>query len=802
VAVLTLALGIGANTAVFSVMNAVLLRSLPVRDPRNLYYVQIGNEGTPPPSVSTTGSDNTSFSGPVFEALRERRDVFDDLIAYAPLGVPKVAIRYGDSPEEAEGEEVSGNFFSGLTAQIVRGRGFTLEDEKQHSPVTVISDSYWDRRFGRNPSVLGTTIFIKSIPFTIVGISAPGFRGVEPGDSTDFWIPLQSRPELNAWGETATPESVYGAPKWWCLQMIARLRENVSPNQAETALESTFGEAAKIGVGNIDPTKWKPVLAFDPAKGMQGYNREYREQVHILMALVILVLLIACTNVSLLLTARNEARQREFSLKMAIGAGNLHVFRQLLTESSLLVAAGAALGWTFAIFGTRALAAWSQIESGLEPDRNVLLFTLAVSAVIAVVFGIVPLWVALRMPISGVLRATSSNVTTRRQSVMIGRVLMSAQVAVCLVLLVAGALLLRTLRKYQTQDLSMKTEGLLVFGVTPQRAHTTEETLAFYGNLLDRIRALPGVQGATMMNHRLGSGWGSVHGEVLDGSDLRAKFGSMGKVQTNDVGPDCFHILGVPILQGRDVSDADTPASPPVVVVNETFAKRFLPNTSPLGHQLKGGRTIVGVVKDSKYRSVSEESKPMAYYPALQVMEGGETFQIEVRTEGRPLALLPAIVKVVHEIDPNVPLEQPVTQQAEFEMSYSQPAMFARLAGFFAALAAVLVATGLYGTLAYRTNRRTTEIGMRMALGAQRAQVIWMIMRESLLISAAGVGLGLPLVFACARFFGSMLYQVSKFDPLSLVLAVCSIALIASIAAFVPARRAAKVDPVVALRCE
>ncbi len=802
VAVVTLALGIGANTAVFSVMNAVLLRSLPVRDPQNLYYVQIGSGQEGPPPVSSTGNGNTSFSEPVFEALRERRDVFADLIAYAPLGVTKVAVRYGDSPEEAEGEEVSGNFFSGLTAQIVSGRGLTLEDERQHAPVAVISDSYWNRRFGHSRSVLGSTIFVKSVPFTIVGISAPGFHGVEPGVSTDFWVPLQNRPELNVWGEPASSDSVFGAPKWWCLQMMARLRENITPAQAEANLESSFGEAAKIGIGNIDPKKWKPVLDFDPAKGIQDYKQQYRDQVHILMGLVLLVLLIACTNVSLLLMARNEARQREFSLKMAIGADSLHVFRQLLTESSLLVAAGAAFGWIFAIFATRALAAWSQIESGLDPDRNVLLFTLAVSTLIALAFGLAPLWSALRAPISGVLRATSSSVTTSHERRIGGRVLMSSQVAICLLLLIAAGLLLRTLRKYQTQDLGMKTEGLVVFGVTPQRAHTAEEALAFFRNLLDRIRALPGVQGVTMMDHRLGSGWGSRHGEVLDGANLKDQFGSGGIITSNDMGPDCFHVLGVPILQGRDISDADVPASPPVVVVNETFVKRFLPNTNPLGHKLDGGRTIVGVVKDSKYRGVSEKPLPMAYYPALQKLKGGQTFHIEVRSDAHPLTLLPTLAKAVHQIDPNAPLEEPVTQQAEFAMSYSQPTMFARLAGFFGALAALLVATGLYGTLAYRTNRRTTEIGMRMALGAQRAQVIWMIMRESLLISTVGVLVGLPLAFTCARFLDSMLYQVSDFDPISFVVAVCAIALAGSIAAFVPASRAAKVDPMVALRYE
>jgi predicted permease len=465
-------------------------------------------------------------------------------------------------------------------------------------------------------------------------------------------------------------------------------------------------------------------------------------------------------------------------------------------------AAGAAFGWTFAIFATRALAAWSQIESGLDPDRNVLWFTLAVSVLIALGFGLVPLWIALRAPISGVLRATSSGLTTGHAKRIVGRLLMSSQVAICLLLLVAAGLLLRTLRNYQTEDLGMKTEGLLVFGVTPQRAHTAQETFAFYRNLLDRIGALPGVEGVTMLEARLGSGWSSNHGEVLDGANLGDQFGSGGAVRANNVGPNCFHVLGVPMLEGRDVSDADTPASPPVVVVNETFAKRFLPNTNPLGHKLFRERTIIGVVKDSKYTGVSEEPTPMVYYPALQELEGGETFHIEVRSQADPLALLPTIAKAVHQIDPNTPLEEPVTQQAEFERPYSQPAMFARLAGFFGGLAALLVATGLYGTLAYRTHRRTTEIGMRMALGAQRAQVIWMIMRESLLISTVGVLVGLPLSFACARYFDSMLYQVSDFDPISLVLAVCSIALVGSIAAFVPARRAAKVDPMVALRYE
>ena len=802
IVVLALALGMGANTAVFSVMNAVLLRMLPVRDPQRLYYVHEGNGQWQPPSAGSTGSSDTSFSEPVFEALRLRQDVFEDLIAYVPLGLSgKTAIRYRDMPEEAEGEEVSGNFFSGLSAGILRGRGFSLADETNHSPVVVISHDYWTRRFARDPSILGQTLYIKNIPFSIIGVTSYGFRGIEPASSTDFWIPLQNRPELNAWGMPASGDTLYGTPRWWCLRLMARLGPHVTPVQAQNALQSTFGEAAKIGIGTIDPKQWKPLLDFFPARGIEGYNQQYRKPVQMLMGLVLLVLLIACTDVALLLMARNEARQREFSLRVAIGAEKTHLFRQLFSEGALLVATGAALGWVFAIFATRTLSNWSGIESGLDPDRNVLLFTLGTSVLSALVFGLAPLWVALRSPAAGVLRATTANVIRDRHSAVRGRLLMSSQVALCLLLLVAAGLLLRTLRNYETQDLGMRVDGLLVFGVTPQTARTSQETSEFYRTLIARIRNLPGVDGVTFMDNRIGSGWSNNNDDSLDGVNLFAKFGDSALIRSNAVGPDYFHVLGVPILQGRDISDADTPTSTKVAVVNETFAKRFLPNTNPLGHRLGDNRTIVGVVKDSKYSSVDEPVMPMAYY-AIQYPSAGGTVNVEVRVQGEPLSLLPMIRRVVAEIDPGVPLESPMTQRAQFELSYSEPTMFARLGGFFGVLASLLVATGLYGTSSYRTNRRTSEIGMRMAFGAQRRQVLWMVLRESVLICSIGVVVGLPVAFLGARLLSSMLYQLSPFDPISFGLATLCVALVGGGAALLPAWRAAKVDPMVALRYE
>jgi len=388
VVVLMLALGIGANTAVFSVMNAILMQLLPVSHPEGLSYVRMANGQWGPPGAGNTGDSSTSFSEVTFEALRQRRDVFEELIGYAPLGLTgSVAVRHDELPEEAEGEEVSGNFFSGVGARIERGRGFTLNDEKNHTPTAVLSYDYWTRSYARDPSVLGQTLFVKGVPMTVVGIAAHGFKGIEPSTATDFWIPLQNRTELNAWGMpsavNAAINGLYASPKWWSLRMMARLRPGVTPIQAQQALAGTFGESAMMGIGSIDPKQWKPLLDFVPARGIAGYNEEYREPVRILMGLVVLVLLIACTNVAMMVQARNTARQREFSLRLAIGASQGTIFRQLLAESLLLVTAGAALGWLFAVSATRLLASWSEIETGLSPDRSVLFFTLAISAAAA-----------------------------------------------------------------------------------------------------------------------------------------------------------------------------------------------------------------------------------------------------------------------------------------------------------------------------------------------------------------------------------------------------------------------------------
>jgi len=468
----------------------------------------------------------------------------------------------------------------------------------------------------------------------------------------------------------------------------------------------------------------------------------------------------------------------------------------LLCESLVLVVAGAGLGWLFALSATRMLATWSGIESGLSPDRTVLLLTLLVSALAALLFGLVPYWSAISAPVAGVLRSTATSTTANRGRVLGGRIILAAQMAICMVLLMAGGLLLRTLHNYANQNLGIQSDGLLVFGVTPQGQ---PDTHAFYRGLFDRIRATPGVESVSMAGNRPGSGWSNNNDLVLDGVQQRGV-----TLRSNDVGSAFFQTMGVPILAGRDLRDTDTEASQRVAIVNQYLAKRYYPNSSPIGHQLGGGThslTIIGVAADSKYRSVDETPMPMAYYAAMQSPSLG-TMHIEVRTRGDAAAMLPVLRKVVAQEYPNIPLQQPMTQQEQFEKSYAQQRMFAAMGGFFGALAALLVATGLYGTHSFRVSRRTTEIGVRMALGATRMQVLAMVMRESLWILVAGLVVGLPLTFLAIRPLKSMLYEMSPFDPQSFVAAVAAMVIVATGAALLPARRASRLEPMRALRME
>jgi predicted permease len=805
VAVVTLALGIGANTAIFSAMNAVLLRSLPVQHPERLVWLHFQNQ---PRDTSQTGYGDRSLSEPTFEALRTQRAVFSDLVCFAPLSFSKTIIRFNSAPEEASVDMVSGNFFSGLGVPASRGQLFTPSDEAQHTQSAVLSFNFWTRRFSRDPSVLGQTVYIKGVPFAIVGIAGRDFFGVEPLGSTDVWIPLQVSPQLKPWGAAPQDKSaLYGSPDWWFLMMIGRLNPGVSETQALAQLQPVYQGVAYLGTPGPRPGEQTPQLHFSAVRGITGMRDTFETPLRALMVTVGLILIIACSNVAMLLVARNSARQREFSLRTALGADQMRLFRQLLTEGLLLVATGAAGGWLLAVWASDALAQWARLDISLTPDRSVLFFSVGISLATALIFGLVPLWTAGRVPPWVALRSSGRSATQDRTGFRAGQVVVAIQMAMCLALLVGAGISVRSLLNLENANLGLRAQGLLVFGITPpQTLHNDSEVIRFYQTLMERLRVLPGIEAATLVQVRPGAGGSNNTISFVDGVQPREK-AMDSVVRWNSVGADFFHVMGTPILQGRDFTAGDSATSMKVTIVNQTFVDRYLPGRQPLGHHLSidgehGEQyTIIGVAQNSKYTRVRERDFAMAYFPYAQIPDVAG-MQVELRTAGNPSAFLPQVQRVIQDLGPDLAALQPMTQQEQFEASFSEEHLFARLALFFGLLAALLVATGLYGTLAYRVSRRTAEFGVRMALGARPQQLLWSILRESLLLCAAGVLLGVPLAIGGARLLRSFLFGLAPEDPVSLAVAILATCAVVLAASAIPARRATQVDPLVALRYE
>jgi predicted permease len=674
VSILTIALGIGANTAIFSVMNAVLLHFLPVANPQQLVYFHLKNQ---PLSTSQTGYGDMSMSMPVFEAMRVRQDVFSDVTGFAPLAFEKVAVRIGPEPEETWGEMVSGNFFSALQVQPILGRGFTRQDESTHALFAVLNYAWWKGRFAGDKNILGKTIYVKSIPFTIVGIAPPGFNGVDPVHATsNFWIPLQERPELNAWGTPATDHTLYGSTNWLALQMLGRLNPGVLPEQAQARLTPAFQDAL-ANASPVDPQEHKPVLVLSGVRGVENLRDDYDHPLRFLMSMVALVLLIACANVVMLLLARNANKLPEFCLRQALGASKPALSLQMFAESVVLVAAGTTLGWLFAGAATQVLAAWSGIEIVIEPDRRVLLFTAGVSVVVAIAFGLAPMGLITRLPLNLALRSTGGTSSARQNRLWGRKLVVALQISLCMVLLCSAGLLYRTLRNLESRDLGMRTAGLLVFGISPQSNNRSDaEAIRFHIGLLERMRGLPGVDSATITQVRIGSGGSDNDGIMVDGRNPEPGR-RLAPVRINLVGSAFLHTLGIPLRLGRDIQDSDTATSPRVVIVNQTFVDRYLPGKDPLGHHLavmgdpKVEYTIVGVAGNSRYTEVREAEYPMAYVPFMQP-QGVLEMQYELHTAGDPMMLLREAPKAVHDVDPNLPLQKPITQQAQFAETVSQ----------------------------------------------------------------------------------------------------------------------------------
>ena len=796
VIVLTLALGIGANAAIFSVIRAALLRYLPVPQADRLVFLNTTNS-----VQAQSGDGDTSLTDFIFEQLRHRSEVFTNLVAFAPLRSDKVAVRYQADPEEADVELVSGDFFSGLGVQPALGRTFTLADETTHASVAILSYDFWARRQNRDPLVLGHAIAIRGVPFTVVGVAARGFAGVEHERSSDVYIPLQTRPDLQPWGAAATGGlSLYGvSPRWWCLKVIGRLAPGIPPQAATARMDPIFNRAGLAGITKQYPSAQQPHLYLTPVRGIDGMRDDYGRPLAAVMAMVVTVLLIACLNIGVLLAARHRARHREFSVRLAIGAGRARLFQQLVIESLVLVGLGTALAWLFAIWASGALAGWSGLGLNFAPDAAVLAATVALAAVITIALGLAAVPGLARLRLANVLRAAIST-TPDARSLRMRQALLTLQVGLCLALLVGAGLLVQSLRNLDDTDLGFRPAGLLVFGVGPQNVEPAQAQ-QLYGRLLAVFRAVPGVESVTLMRNRLGSGWSSNSSVMIDGADPKGDGNA--HVRWNPVGPDYFHVLQAALVLGRDFMDADSSAAPRVAIVNQTFATQFLAGREALGHALTLGTApparIVGVVRDIKYTGTREKAQPMAWIPYTQASAAGQ-MQFEARTFGDALSLLPALRGALHRVAPDLPVLQPSTQEAEFEQSYSDNRIAGRLGVFFAVLAVLLVSTGLYGTLAYTVNRRTPEIGVRMALGAQRGQVLWMVLRASLGVCVSGIVIGVPLALASTRLLSAMLYGVRPVDPVVFGLAFAGLLAVALAASWIPARRAVSIEPLLALR--
>ena len=800
IAVLTLALGIGANTAIFSVINAVLLRGLPVAKPEQLVYLHV-EPGQPDGAGQTGNNSNASFSEYVFEQLRTQHQAFSTVAAYVPLGFNKIAVRVGPLPEEASVEMVSGDFFSGLGAGATCGRTLSLADEKNHAAIAVLGYGFWNRRFGAACSVVGKTVYVKGIPFAIVGVGAHGFSGVEPSP-TDIWIPLQINPALNAWGNQQT--NYYAVPLWWCLPLIGRLAPGVTIQQAQASLASAFQRAAYEHLGGKPKPGETPVkLVLVPARGIGQGGDDYKQPLYYLSAIVAVILAIACGNVAMLMAARNSARQREFSIRLAIGGSQSRLFRQLLAESLVLAASGAILGWFFAMAFTKVLAGWAGMEANLAPDRTVTLFTGAIMILVALLFGLAPLLTVRRVPVGLALKDSSATAFQEKTRSRSSRLIVVAQVALGLVLAISAGLLTRSLGNLERANLGLKSDGLLVFGLSPQLGTVNDQKkIAFYTSVINKLRAIPGVPSVTLMGNRIGSGWSNNTTTILDG---KRPEGEKAGMRWNSVGADFFTTLGVPLREGRDFRDSDSLAAPKVAIVNETFVKRFLKGRDAIGHIVsytpEVAFTIVGVVADSKYRGVREDPIPMAYFPYPQVGLIGD-MHVELRTAGSPPSFLPEVRKAIASLAPDLALLQPMSQSAQFAASITQDVLVSRLAQFFSALAILLVASGLYGTLAYSVSRRTSEFGVRMAIGCERAELLWMVLREGLMLSLLGIVVGAPAAFAFSKYLDSQLFGLAPHDPLTFGLAVVGVLSVCIAAGLIPAFRAASIDPIRALRYE
>lgn len=812
IAVLTLALGIGANTAIYSLLRQVLLRKLPVRNPQELVILK--SPGPKTGHIWSDGDDSEIFSYPLYKGLAKNTSVFSGVIGRYQF--PASFADHGQT-DRASGELVSGNYFETLGVRPAVGRLLTPEDDQTQGahPVLVLSHGYWMQHFGADPSVLNRTVLVNNTEMTIVGVCQSGFTGVQVGQTPDLFVSMMMKGQM-------TPLRS-GLDDWndhW-VAVLARLKPSVTPRQAEAGIASEYHALMEQQVANLKHADAKQREAYlnkkivlsDGAQGRTTIQKDSGPALLALFGMVALVLLIACTNVANLLLAQGAARQREFTIRSAMGATRFRIIRQLLIESLLCALAGGGLGLVLGIWLMNILTRAVVTEAGImgissHVDTSALGFALAATLLSGLLFGLLPAWRVARSTITQNLKDQGTSASASLAHVRFRKFLVAGQVALTLLLLAGACLFTRTLWNLRSQSLGLTTGNLITFSIQPQlNGYKEERSTALIDQIRQRLAALPGVRSI-----------GSSEIAVLTGTDIGTNITIEGRpsvdkddnhVNFDAVSANYFATLQIPLLSGREFKESDSAASPKVGIISEAMAKKFFPGRNPIGVRfaLGGGLTvkpnieIVGVVKDVQTEHVRAARRPFFYLPYSQA-DGLFAMTFYVRTQQDPLLAAQDLRAAVKEQDANLPVYDLKTVSRVVDEDLFAERIIATLSASFGGLAAILAALGIYGVLAYLVVQRTREIGIRLALGAHTLNIRGLVFKEVFWMVLAGVAVGLPLAFALARLSQSLLFGVRAGDFGIYAISIAVIVAVAALACYVPSRRATRIEPIVALRYE
>ena len=808
VAVLSLAFGIGANTAIFSLVDQILVRMLPVRQPEQLVLLSaIGRH-----YGNNMGWNRISY--PMYQDFRDRNPVFSGMFCFREINM---SLDYNGRTERLSGEVVSGNYFPLLGVSAAIGRVFTAKDDEFQGahPAAVLSYGYWQSRFAGNPDVIGLKININGYPFTVIGVSQPGFHGTDPGYSPQVRVPIMMSTKITHYLNLNDRRS-----RW--VTVFGRLKPGMTVRQAKAKLQPLFHQILQMEVKQKEFAKASPYIrqaflnmSMDviPASTGRSHLRErFSKPLLVLMATASLVLLIACANVANLLLARATSRQKEIAVRLALGAGRRRIISQLLVESLLLSVSGGIAGLLLAVWTDKTLINLLPPTSvpltiSSTPDWRLLVFNLCISIFTGIAFGLAPALQFTRPNLAGTLKDEAGAVIGGG-STLTRKVLVVSQIALSLLLLIGAGLFIRSLQNLRDLDPGFHTTNLLAFKIDPTlNSYPVERIRTIYRQLKESVESLPGVETTAFSVVPVMEGDEWDQWVTID--SYSPKTGELPDPHMNAVSPDYFRALGVGLMPGRDFRRSDVLGSSKVCIVNEAFARKYFRGGNAVGHQIgmgidpgtKTDITIIGVVRNTKYESMRDEI-PVEVYRPYEQMEYPSGITVYVRTSRNPEQMFTTIRRRMHDLDPNVPVFEMNTLERKVEDSLVTERMVALLSSGFGLLATGLASMGLYGVLAYTVVRRTREIGIRLAIGAAKTDVLWLVMKEVLILLGSGIAIALPASWILSRYVRSQLYGVGPTDLTSILLATFAIAAVAVLAGYLPAQRAARVDPMRALRYE